>query len=67
MVDKNDVNNGIPLPKIEKVSLKTIQTEKKKEKDEEYEKAFKEFVDSYKSLSIDEKKMFFEAELKHKK
>ena len=63
----NFTNDGAPAPKVEKVSLKTIQTEKKKEKDDEFDKAMKEFIDAFKSLTPEEKKMFFEAELKDNK
>lgn len=58
MVDNNVTGEGVPAPKIEKVSLKTIQTEKRKEAEQVADKAIDNFLKLFNALTPEEKEEF---------
>ena len=57
-MENENLENEVPAPKVERVSLKTIQSEKNKEQEEEYRKKFDKFLEAYKALTPEEKEMF---------
>ena len=57
----NITENEVSAPKVEKVSLKTIQSEKKKEKDAEFNKRIDQFLAHFEALTPEEKEIFLDS------
>lgn len=51
-------DENIPQPKVEKVSLKELKNEVKKQQDEELQKKVDAFVDAFVALTPEERKHF---------
>lgn len=62
MVDDKVTGDGVPAPKIERVSLKTIQSEKKKETDKKVDEAVDRFLKAFNALTPEEKEIFLKVD-----